>query len=120
MNRATIIINPIAGSGRSTTIAARSELGQSILAAHGYDVRVCITTTRQTTPALCGRAVRARTDSSWRGAAMAPSTAPDRLATPVPLAIVPVDRAMDWRGSGLPLDAAQAHCSRRDRRHALD
>ena len=44
MRRALVVINPIAGPGRTRTIGACVDLAKSVLAAHDYDADVRVTT----------------------------------------------------------------------------
>ena len=109
--KATVIINPIAGAGRSGAIGARVDLARSILAAHDYDADVRVTT--GPADALTFSKDAAATNTSmvvaWGGDGTVNGAASGVTGTTIPLAIIP-----GGSGNGLardlqiPFDPARA------------
>jgi YegS/Rv2252/BmrU family lipid kinase len=109
--RATVIINPIAGAGRTGTIGACVDLAKSILAAHHYAADVRVTAGPNDALAFAKEAVAAKADVvvAWGGDGTVNGAAAGVSGTTVPLAIVP-----GGSGNGLardlqiPFDPARA------------
>jgi YegS/Rv2252/BmrU family lipid kinase len=109
--RATVIVNPIAGPGRSRTIGACVDLAKSVFAAHHYDADVRITTGPDDANRFAKEAVANHADVvvAWGGDGTVNGAAAGVAGTGIPLAIVP-----GGSGNGLardltiPFDPAQA------------
>ena len=109
--RAVVIINPIAGPGRRRPIASCAAVADSILRAHGYDVRVQVTTSPADAQTFAREAVA---DGSvlavaWGGDGTVNGVAAALTGSSVALGIVPAGSgnglARDLR---LPSDPAAA------------
>lgn len=111
MMQATVIINPVAGAGRTGTIGACVDLARSIFAAHHYDAEVHVTSGPDDALALSRAAVvkGAGVVVAWGGDGTVNGAAAGVAGTAVPLAIVP-----GGSGNGLardlqiPFDPARA------------
>lgn len=109
--KATVIVNPVAGAGRTGTIGARVDLARSILAAHGYDADVRVTTGPGDALTLSKDAVAGNHHMvvAWGGDGTVNGAASGVAGTSVPLAIIP-----GGSGNGLardlqiPFDPARA------------
>jgi diacylglycerol kinase (ATP) len=109
--KATVIVNPIAGPGRSTTIGACVDLVKSIFTTEGWEADVRITTGPDDAQRFAVEAVGARHDlvAAWGGDGTVNGAAAGVAGTGVPLGIVP-----GGSGNGLardlliPFDPAQA------------
>lgn len=108
---ATVIINPVAGAGRTGTIGACVDLATTILGAHGYQTDVRITTTPDDALAFSKAAAASRASLvvAWGGDGTVNGAAAGLAGTGIPLAIVP-----GGSGNGLardlrvPFDPAEA------------
>ena len=111
MTKATVIVNPIAGPGRTATIGACVDLVKSILAGHQCDADVRITTGPGDANRFATEAVAQRVDvvAAWGGDGTVNGAAAGVAGTGIPLAIIP-----GGSGNGLardltiPFDAVQA------------
>ena len=109
--RATVIVNPIAGPGRSRTIGACVDLAKSVLAAHQYDADVRVTTGPGDASRFATEAVANHADVvvAWGGDGTVNGAAASVAGTGIPLAIIP-----GGSGNGLardltiPFDPARA------------
>ena len=109
--RASVIINPIAGPGRSHTLGACVELARSILKRHSYDADVHVTEGPDDARrfALAALAGGAELIVAWGGDGTVNGAAVAVTGTTTPLAIIP-----GGSGNGLardlriPFDAAAA------------
>ena len=109
--KATVIINPMAGAGRSATIGARVDLAKTILGSHGYDADVRVTAGPADALAFSKDAAAHNTSLvvAWGGDGTVNGAAVGVTGTGIPLAIVP-----GGSGNGLardlqvPFDPAQA------------
>ncbi len=109
--RATVIVNPIAGPGRTATIGACVDLVRSVLSSHHCEADVRITTGPNDANRFATDAVSAKVDvvAAWGGDGTVNGAAAALTGTGIPLAIVP-----GGSGNGLardlqiPFDAAQA------------
>ena len=109
--KATVIINPIAGAGRSGTIGACVDLARSILGAHHYDADVRVTTGPTSAYTFSKDAVanHASVVVAWGGDGTVNGAASGVAGTSIPLAIIP-----GGSGNGLardlqiPFDPARA------------
>jgi YegS/Rv2252/BmrU family lipid kinase len=109
--KATVIVNPIAGPGRSATIGACVDLVKSVLATHHYDADVRITTGPVDAIRFATEAVTARHDivAAWGGDGTVNGAAAGVAGTGVPLAIIPGGSGNGLaRDLSIPFDAAQA------------
>lgn len=99
--RALVVINPIAGPGRSRTIGACADLARSVLSAHDYEPDVRITTGPHDANTFAREAVAANYDLviAWGGDGTVNGAAAAVAATDVPLAIIP-----GGSGNGLARD----------------
>ena len=99
--RARVVLNPIAGPGRTRTLAACIDLAKSALGAHGYDPDVQITAGPNDAFRLAREAVDANFDLvvAWGGDGTVNGTATACAETNVPLAIIP-----GGSGNGLARD----------------
>ena len=109
--KATVIVNPIAGPGRSRTIGACIDLATSVLASHHYDTEVRVTTGPDDANRFAKEAVANGADvvAAWGGDGTVNGAAAGVSGTGVPLAIIP-----GGSGNGLardltiPFDPARA------------
>ncbi len=109
--RATVIVNPIAGPGRSRTIGACVDLAKSVFATHQYDAEVLVTTGPDDATRFAKGAVANHADVvvAWGGDGTVNGAAAGVAGTGIPLAIIP-----GGSGNGLardliiPFDPAQA------------
>ena len=101
--RATVVINPIAGPGRTRNIGACSDLATTILKAHDYDADVRITTGPSDAYRFSSEAVVAGTDLviAWGGDGTVNGVAAGVASSGIPLAIIP-----GGSGNGLARDLA--------------
>src|SRR5574341_1724483 len=89
--KATVIINPIAGAGRTGTIGACVDLARSILGAHQVDADVRVTTgpTDAYTFSKDAVANNASVVIAWGGDGTVNGAASGVAGTSIPLAIIP-------------------------------
>jgi diacylglycerol kinase (ATP) len=109
--RAIVIINPIAGPGRSKTLKQCATIAQSVLGAHGYAADVVVTES----PADASRFARDAVSSgaklvvAWGGDGTINGAGSALAGTPFPLGIVPGGSGNGLaRDLGLPREPAQA------------
>src|SRR5688572_26359434 len=98
---ATVIVNPIAGAGRSKTIGGCVDLVKSVLAEHHYEADVRITTGPDDARRFSTEAVAAQSDVVvvWGGDGTVNGAAAGVAGTGIPLAIIP-----GGSGNGLARD----------------
>lgn len=109
--KAMVIINPIAGAGRSGTIGACTDLATSILDAHHYQTEVRVTTGPADALTFSKEAVAGQASLvvAWGGDGTVNGAAAGVTGTDIPLAIIP-----GGSGNGLardlqiPFDPARA------------
>jgi YegS/Rv2252/BmrU family lipid kinase len=109
--RALVVINPIAGPGRTRTIGACVDLARTVLTSHHYDADVRITTGPNDASAFAREAVRSGVDLviAWGGDGTVNGVASAAAGTATAFAIIP-----GGSGNGLardlrvPLNAADA------------
>jgi YegS/Rv2252/BmrU family lipid kinase len=109
--RATVIINPVAGSGRARTIGASVELARTILTLHHYDTEVRITEGPDDAHRFARAAVEdgAALVVAWGGDGTVNGAAAAVSGTATTLAIVPGGSGNGLaRDLGIPLNAAEA------------
>lgn len=109
--RATVIVNPIAGPGRSRTIGACIELARSVFAKHNYDAEVRVTTGPNDANRFAKEAVANAhaVVAAWGGDGTVNGAAAGVAGTGVPLAIIPGGSGNGLaRDLTLPFDPAQA------------
>src|SRR5918993_4364407 len=109
--KATVIVNPIAGAGRTRTIGACVDLVKSALATHQCDADVRITTGPTDAHRFAVEAVAARSDLVvvWGGDGTVNGAATGVTGTGIPLAIIPGGSGHGLaRDLAIPFDAAQA------------
>lgn len=101
--RALVVINPIAGPGRTRTIGACVDLAKTTLAAHHYDADVRITTGPNDANVFAREAVTSGFDLvvAWGGDGTVNAAAAAVAGTAIPLAIIP-----GGSGNGLARDLA--------------
>ena len=101
--RALVVINPIAGPGRTRTIGACVDLAKSVLIAHDYEADVRITTAPDDAVAFAREGVASSVDLviAWGGDGTVNGAASVVAGTGVPLAIIP-----GGSGNGLARDLA--------------
>ena len=99
--KATVIVNPVAGPGRTGTIGARVDLAASIFAAHHYAPDVRVTTGPGDAQRFATEAVAsgAAVVAAWGGDGTVNGAAAGVAGTGVPLAIIP-----GGSGNGLARD----------------
>ena len=99
--KATVIVNPIAGAGRSKTIGGCVDLVKSVLAEHQYEADVRITTGPDDARRFSTEAVAAQSDVVvvWGGDGTVNGAAAGVAGTGIPLAIIP-----GGSGNGLARD----------------
>lgn len=109
--KATVVINPIAGPGRSRTLDACSALAQTSLGRAGYNVDVCITTGPDDAQRFATAAVNAGHELvvAWGGDGTVNGVGAALAGTPVAMAIIPGGSGNGLaRDLGVPLDAPSA------------
>lgn len=109
--KATVIVNPIAGPGRSATIGACVDLVKSVLATHHCDADVRITAGPDDAFRFATDGVTARHDfvAAWGGDGTVNGAAAGVAGTGVPLAIVPGGSGNGLaRDLAIPFDTVQA------------
>ena len=99
--KATVIVNPIAGPGRSRTIGACVDLAKSVFATHQYDAEVLVTTGPDDAIRFAKGAVANHADVvvAWGGDGTVNGAASGVAGTGIPLAIIP-----GGSGNGLARD----------------
>jgi YegS/Rv2252/BmrU family lipid kinase len=99
--KATVIVNPIAGAGRSKTIGGCVDLVKSVLAEHHYEADVRITTGPLDANRFSTEAVAAKSDVvvAWGGDGTVNGVAAGVAGSGIPLAIIP-----GGSGNGLARD----------------
>src|SRR5688572_13677504 len=99
--KATVVVNPIAGPGRTRTIGACVDLVKSVLARHQYDADVRITTGPNDAHRFATEAAAGNCDLvvAWGGDGTVNGAAAAVAGTGIPLAIVP-----GGSGNGLARD----------------
>ena len=99
--RARVVLNPIAGPGRTRTLSACIDLAKSALSAHGYDVDVQVTAGPNDAFRLAREAVDSNFDLvvAWGGDGTVNGVATACAETKVPMAIIP-----GGSGNGLARD----------------
>lgn len=109
--KATVIVNPIAGPGRTATIGACVDLVKSVLATHRCDADVRITTGPNDANRFATEAVAQNVDvvAAWGGDGTVNGAAAGVSGTGVPLAIIPGGSGNGLaRDLSIPFDAVQA------------
>ena len=109
--KATVIVNPIAGPGRTATIGACVDLVKSVLASHQCDADVRITTGPNDANRFATEAVAEKVDlvAAWGGDGTVNGAAAGVSGTGIPLAIVPGGSGNGLaRDLSIPFDAVQA------------
>ena len=109
--RALVVINPIAGPGRTRTIGAAVDLAKAVLTSHHYDAEVRVTTGPSDANRFALDAVAAKADLvvAWGGDGTVNGVASGVAGTGVPLAIVPGGSGNGLaRDLALPFDPAHA------------
>lgn len=101
MKRALVIINPIAGKGRTRTTGACADLATSALSVHDYDPDVRFTTGPQDAYRFSSEAAAAKVDLviAWGGDGTVNGAATGVAGTGIPLGIIP-----GGSGNGLARD----------------
>ncbi len=99
--RALVVINPIAGKGRTRTVGACTDLATSILSAHGYDTEVRVTGGPNDAYRFAREGVESRADLviAWGGDGTVNGAASGVAESGIPFAIVP-----GGSGNGLARD----------------
>lgn len=109
--RAIVIVNPIAGPGRASSLAACADLARTALGARGYEVGVQVTYHPDDAARLArdARASGADLVVAWGGDGTINGVGSALAGSPVPLGIVPGGSGNGLaRDLGLPLEAAAA------------
>ena len=109
--RALVVINPIAGKGRTSTVGACADLATSILSAHGYDTDVRVTGGPNDAYRFAREAVDGRADLviAWGGDGTVNGTASGVAGSGIPFAIVPGGSGNGLaRDLSIPFNAAAA------------
>jgi YegS/Rv2252/BmrU family lipid kinase len=109
--KATVIVNPIAGPGRTRTIGACVDLAKSVFAAHHYEADVRITQGPADANRFAADAVAAGATvvAAWGGDGTVNGAAAGVAGTGVPLAIIPGGSGNGLaRDLGLPFTPAEA------------
>ena len=101
--KATVIVNPIAGAGKSKTIGARVDLAKSVLSEYQYEADIRITAGPNDANRFSTEAVAAQSNVVvvWGGDGTVNGAAAGVAGTGIPLAIVP-----GGSGNGLARDLA--------------
>ena len=99
--KATVIVNPVAGAGRTRTIGACVDLVKSALASHQWEADVRVTTGPNDANRFATEAVAAKSDLvvAWGGDGTVNGAAAAVTGTGIPLAIIP-----GGSGNGLARD----------------
>lgn len=99
--RALVVINPIAGKGRRTTVGACTDLARSVLGAHGYETEVRVTGGPNDAFRFSREAVDSRADLviAWGGDGTVNGTASGVAGSGIAFAIIP-----GGSGNGLARD----------------
>lgn len=99
--RALVVINPIAGPGRTRTIGGCTDLARSVLATHHYDTDIRVTGGPADAHRFAAEAARDQVDLvvAWGGDGTINGAATAVAGTGIPLAIVP-----GGSGNGLARD----------------
>ncbi len=99
--RALVVINPIAGPGRTRTIGACVDLAKSVLTTHHYDTDVRVTEGPTDAYRFSSEAANAKFDlvAAWGGDGTINGAASGVAGTGIPLAIIP-----GGSGNGLARD----------------
>ncbi len=111
VQRATVIINPIAGPGRARTLDACAALARSALGARGFDADVRVTRSPADAHRLAGEALQAGTDLvvAWGGDGTVNGAGAALAGSRTPLGIIGGGSGNGLaRDLGLPLDPAAA------------
>jgi YegS/Rv2252/BmrU family lipid kinase len=109
--RALVVINPIAGKGRTRTTGASADLARSVLASHHYDANVRVTTGPADANQFAREAVAEGIDLvvAWGGDGTVNGAASALAGTRIPFAIVPGGSGNGLaRDLALPFDPSQA------------
>lgn len=109
--KATVVINPIAGPGRTRTLDACAALARASLGRVGFDVDVLITTAPEDAQRFATVAVAAghQLVVAWGGDGTVNGVGAALAGTPVAMAIIPGGSGNGLaRDLGVPLDAASA------------
>jgi len=109
--RALVVINPIAGRGRTRTIGACVDLAKSVLASYHYDADVRVTTGPADAYRFSKEAVESKTDLviAWGGDGTVNGAASGVAGTGIPLAIIPGGSGNGLaRDLSIPFDPARA------------
>lgn len=109
--RATVIINPIAGAGRATTLGACADLARSALGRHGFEADVCITAGPADALRFAAGARDAGHDLvvAWGGDGTVNGVGAALAGSRVPLAVIGAGSGNGLaRDLGLPLSPAAA------------
>ncbi len=101
MPRALVVINPIAGPGRTRTLGACVDVATSVLSAHNYEPDVRVTTGPEDAHRFSSEAAAANVDLviAWGGDGTINGAASGVAGTNIPLAIIP-----GGSGNGLARD----------------
>lgn len=109
--RATVIINPIAGAGRATTMGACSDLARTVLSRHGFEADIRVTAGPADANRFAAEARDAGHDLviAWGGDGTVNGAAAALSGSQVPLAVIGGGSGNGLaRDLGLPLIAAAA------------
>lgn len=109
--RATVIINPIAGSGRATTMGACSDLARSVLSRHNFEVDIRVTASPTDAHRFAAEARDAAHDLvvAWGGDGTVNGAGAALAGSQVPLAVIGGGSGNGLaRDLGLPLVPAAA------------
>jgi len=109
--KSTVVINPIAGPGRSRTLDACAALARESLGRAGFEVDVCITTAPEDAQRFAAAAVAAghQVVAAWGGDGTVNGVGAALAGTGVAMAIIPGGSGNGLaRDLGVPLDAASA------------
>ena len=109
--RALVVINPIAGKGRTRTVGACTDLATSVLSAHGYETEVRVTGGPNDANRFAREAVERRADLviAWGGDGTVNGAASGVAGTGIAFAIIPGGSGNGLaRDLSLPFDPAAA------------
>lgn len=109
--RAVVIVNPIAGPGRSNTLDRCAAIARSTLAAHGYSADVVVTESPADAHRFAQEAVKSKAELvvAWGGDGTINGAGSALVGTSVPLGIVPGGSGNGLaRDLGLPSEPARA------------